>query len=296
MAALALSAALGSAASGATVPNVNWVALLPALPSNLEPQPGPVPHCRKPTIKCVSTAARLLREHRDRFGCDHRGVFATTYLTLTRVFRTLMREEPELIKYKRYLYWEDMLFADVYFRTVRAWDAGKDVPDAWRIAFEVAESGEHNAAVDMLLGINAHVQNDMPFVLAALGLSKPSGESRKRDHDIVNETLNRAYEAVVAEVAKRYDPSVSTINSPLHPVDDIAGLEMVRGWRETVWRNAERLVNAETDEERAEVAQSIEDYAAGWAQTFAALEQPDYRATRDAYCEEQLNPPAMARR
>jgi hypothetical protein len=49
----------------------------------------------------------------------------------------------------------------------------------------------------MLLGINAHVQNDMPFVIAALGVRQPDGTSRKPDHDLVNEVLNRGYEPVV---------------------------------------------------------------------------------------------------
>ena len=30
-------------------------------------------------------------------------------------------------------------------------------------------------------------------------------------------------------------------------IEDIAGLEVVREWREQVWRNAERLVNAKSD-------------------------------------------------
>ena len=41
----------------------------------------------------------------------------------------------------------------------------------------------------MLLGINAHVQNDMPFVIAALGLRNKKGGSRKPEHDLVNEVL-----------------------------------------------------------------------------------------------------------
>ena len=43
----------------------------------------------------------------------------------------------------------------------------------------------------MLLGINAHVQNDMPFVLAQLGLRDRKGQSRKPDHDNFNEVLDQ---------------------------------------------------------------------------------------------------------
>ena len=171
---------------------------------------------------------------------------------------------------------------------LQAWDRGEPVPEAWRIAIEAAASGDFFGAQDMLLGINAHVQNDMPFVLAALGTRTRKGESRKPDHDAVNAVLTEAYQPVVDAIRERYDPSLDLTNPAQVPVDDIAGLEAVRGWREVVWRNAERLVNAETDAERAQVAQSIEDYAAAWAQLIAAVPAPTYGAQRDAYCQSQL--------
>jgi hypothetical protein len=62
----------------------------------------------------------------------------------------------------------------------------------------------------------------------------------------------------------------------------------VRAWRELVWRNAERLVNAKTDAQRANVARSIESTAALTARLIAAVRVPGYGATRDRYCAEQL--------
>jgi hypothetical protein len=227
---------------------------------------------------------------RDQLGCDHRAVFATTYLELTKELLRTVVAEPHFFRYPHYLYTEDALFADVYFNTVAAWQQGEPVPGAWRIAFEAAGSGNLNAAQDMLLGINAHVQNDMPFVLAALGLRTRSGASRKVDHDAVNEVLNRAYDPVVNAVASRYDPVVRLTNSPLTPLDDAAGLEMVRGWREEVWRNAERLLNAHGDAERHAVADQIEANASAWASSIstAGLGFPGHRAQRDAYCQSHL--------
>ena len=63
---------------------------------------------------------------------------------------------------------------------------------------------------------------------------------------------------------------------------------MVRGWREMVWRNAERLMNASSDEERAQVAQQIEANAAADATLIATPPAPGYGAMRDAYCAEQI--------
>jgi Family of unknown function (DUF5995) len=162
---------------------------------------------------------------------------------------------------------------------------GEPVDPAWQIAFDTAKSSDVNAAQDMLLGINAHVQNDMPFVLAALGQRTRSRASRKPDHDKMNEILDAAYERVVRQIEDRFDP-IATTNARWTFADDYAGLEMVKEWREQVWRNAERLLAATTDAERAEVADQIHPYAAGCAQMIAnPIQVPGYRAQRDAYCK-----------
>jgi hypothetical protein len=285
----AAALAAGIAASApADVPGVPWTDYLPALPSPSQTHPNRVGHCPRATMKCVRTEIRRMKALQEKLGCDHRAVFDTTYLELTRTARDAMKANPHLLQWPRWFFREDALFASVYFRTVRQWERGDQVPPAWRIAFETAQSGEVTGAQDMLLGINAHVQNDMPFVLAALGLRDRHGRARKPDHDLFNQVLAAGYDRVVAAVGDRYDSSMAITNPPGVPADDVAGLEMVRQWRENVWRNAEKLVNAKTDAERADVAAQIQDYAAEWARGIASTPTPGYRATRDAYCAQQL--------
>jgi hypothetical protein len=272
----------------AVVPGLPWTELLPALPSPSQTHPNRVGHCERAKLKCVRVEIARMRALQERLGCDHKAVFTTTYLELTRTARDALVAEPGLLRWPRWFFREDALFASVYFRTVRRWEQGGEVPAAWRIAFETAERGEVTGAQDMLLGINAHVQNDMPFVLAQLGLRDRRGEARKPDHDLFNEVLSAGYERVVSQVGARYDSSMALTNPPAVAVDDVAGLEIVRQWREQVWRNAERLVNAETAEERARVAADIQSYAAAWARGIAAVPVPGARASRDGYCAMQL--------
>lgn len=288
LALLAGIVALAPAGSAAPVPGVAWTELLPALPSPSQAHPNRVAHCKRAKLRCVRVEVSRMRALRARLGCDHRAVFATTYLELTKTARDAIVADPGVLMWPRYFFREDALFANVYFRTVRRWDQGRAVPAAWRIAFETAESGEVTGVQDMLLGINAHVQNDMPFVLAQLGLRDRRGRSRKPDHDLFNSTLSDGYDRVVTAVRDRYDSSIGLTNPDFLPADDVLGLELVREWREQVWRNAERLVNAKSDAERAQVADSIGAYAAGWAKTIASTPYPGYRATRDAYCAERL--------
>jgi Family of unknown function (DUF5995) len=283
--ALVLGAAGGAPAA---VPGVPWNEFLPALPSPSQEHPNRVAHCKRAKLKCVRVQVGRMRELQARLGCDHRAVFATTYLELTRELRDTLLADPGFFEYPRFFFREDALFANVYFRTVRRWEQGREVPEAWRVAFETAAEGEVTGAQDMLLGINAHVQNDMPFVLAQLGLRGRQGQSRKADHDKANQVLNSGYERVVSAVGERYDARIATTNPPGVPLDDVAGLEIVRQWRENVWRNAERLVNAKTDAERAAVAEDIEAYAGQWAEGIAATPFAGSRESRDAYCAQQL--------
>ena len=263
---------------------VHWERYLPDMPPVGGPQPHAVPGCRRAALTCIDREARHLARIQRRYGCDHRGVFATTYLELTRTLRAAVASRSVRFADRRYLFFEDALFADVYFNTLGAWSGGRPIAPAWRIALETARSGQVNAAQDMLLGINAHVQNDMPFVVAALGLTRRDGRSRKPDHDVVNDVLDAAYQRVIDAVRRRFDPVLDFTNPSWTNGDDVAGLEMVRGWREGVWRNAERLVAASDDAARAQVADQIHQNAAAWAEAIAAAPQPGYRATRDAYC------------
>jgi hypothetical protein len=278
--AIALLAAAPSA--HAQTPNPPWPNLLPPAPSPSNVQPGPVPGCRKATLRCVDKVIRRLKARRDKLGCDHRAVFADTYLLLTKEMKRTIKRDPHFFSDNRWLIYEDVTFANFYFAIFKK---GAQIPEAWQIAFDTAASGDQNAAQDMLLGINAHVQRDMPYVLASVGMRKRDGTSRKPDHDSPNQVLQNAYETIVRDVEHRYDPFIAISNSSATPLDDFGGLEMVKGWREGVWRNAERLLNAKTDAERAQVAQSIELNAANWARMIASFPgTPGYRAQRDAYC------------
>jgi hypothetical protein len=282
-------AAPAAHADSLLVPNTNWTALLPPVGGTpTDVQPGPVPFCETPTIDCIDSTIVRLQALRDELGCDHRGVFATTYLELTKAIRKLLDDVPNIVRDPDYLYTEDALFANLYFDEIEDREERSGVAPAWRIAFEQAERGQITGAQEMLLGINAHVQNDMPFVIAALGVREPNGASRKPDHDAMNEALNRGYEQVVEAVRSRFDPSMSVTNTKLVTLDNIGGLELARIWRELVWRNAERLLKARNGKERYRVAKQISDNAAMWARGIAAVQTPGIRQYRDNWCARRI--------
>jgi hypothetical protein len=113
----------------------------------------------------------------------------------------------------------------------------------------------------MMLGMSAHVNRDLPMVLAEIGLVKPDGTSRKPDHDKVNEFLNLVIQPLIAEAAARFDPTVDDVALNGTTMDETGIMQLLMGWREQAWRNAEAIVNAPTEAARQVVLDGIERMA-----------------------------------
>jgi len=268
-------------------PYVGWPALLPGLTTEFDPSSEN--DCTAGRTRCVDAVIREMRRRFDPLAqsCDHDSIFALAYLRTTEEYRRTI-EDPTFFEDTAFVNHEDVVFARLYFDAFDAWHQSRrdDVPPAWAIAFQAAADRSVPASGDLELGINAHVQRDLPFALAAIGLVKPDGSSRKPDHNRVNEFLNRVTDDLYAEIARRFDPTIDDADAP-GTADDAALFQIIPGWREIAWRNAERLVSATSDEERAEVAASIEEYAASQAETIrlaSGYGPLRNSAARDAYC------------
>lgn len=286
LAVLSLSSPTSARADDA--PYVGWSNLLPGLTMGYDPSSEN--DCTAGRATCVDAAIREMQRRFDPLAaaCDHDAIFALSYLRTTEEYRRTIRD-PTFFEDTRFVNHEDAVFARYYLNATDAWQAGRrsEVPPAWAIAFQAADEHAMPSSGDLSLGINAHVQRDLPFVLAGIGLVKPDGTSRKRDHDRVNVFLNRVTDGLIAEIAARFDPTADDQNAP-GSIDDVGIFQIIPTWRELAWRNAERLVSAPTAQARAQVAAEIEDYAASQAEgirrSTAYLPVVQSSAARDAYC------------
>lgn len=275
-------------AAGAQLPepvNAPWERALAPLPSRTDIQPHAVPGCRKGALRCVKRVERRLRRQFRRLdaACDHRVIASLAYLRITQALRAdLSRRQPRFFTHKRWMAFVITDFSNSYFDAFAAYAAGRQVPRAWREFYDSAASGDSSAIQDLLLFSNAHAQHDLPFSYASMGLRTRSGASRKADHDGVNEINVRVIPGVKAEIERRYDPSFRDVPGPL---DEMAGLEPTKSWREGAWRNAERLVGAPDRRSRAQVAGQIRAWSAAQGGLIASSPTvPGTRAARDAHC------------
>ena len=218
--------------------------------------------------------------------CDHRAVFALTYLRTTQEFFRTVKSRRGFFDDRRWVDHEDAVFAKLYFHAYDRYVNGRRVPAAWKTAFDAAQSPNVTGIGDLLLGMNAHIDRDLPYALAHVGLVKPNGRSHKHDHNRVNKFLSRVIDPLQVELARRYDPIFKATDAEPSPLDEVGALQAVRTMRENAWRNAERLVNADSKAERREVQESIEAESEAGAQVIlAANTVPGYGESRDAYCE-----------
>jgi hypothetical protein len=267
---------------------VDWTSLLPGLTTTYEPSSAN--DCAAGRSSCVRSTIREMERRFDPLAraCDPNAVFALAYLRTTQTYQWA-RDQAGYFDDTAFVNHEDAVFARYYFDAYDDWAAGRrsQVPESWLVALDAGAGHQVNGVGGLFLGMNAHVNRDLAFVLADIGLVKPDGSSRKADHDKVNQFLNAVLDPLLAEEAARFDPATDDFRDPLL-LGYTTMFQMLAAWRETAWRNAERLVSAPTPEARALVAQSIEDYATGMAQVIEVATSYVWplstTTSRDAFC------------
>jgi len=261
------------------------IALLGALPTPYRPYTGPI--CVSGDPQCI---VDVIAEMQDRLAplavsCSHDAIFSLAYLRVTQNVKAAA--DNGYFSDRKWLTQVDAVFADMYFTTMDTWKAGNkaSVPHAWRIALQASDSKAMSGIGDFMLNMNAHINNDFPYVLEKVGLTAPDGTTHKPDHNAYNDRLDQLYHPVFDEEAARFDPMFNKFD--IGPVDELVVSTIMRGWREMVWRHAEALAATRGNPLlRAVVQKEIEEYAATQAQLiklvpiFLAASSPH----RDGWC------------
>ena len=289
LAVLSTLVALPAPSSGAATQTPGWERIEKTLTPALDPtSTNP---CNRGTVGCIDKALKEMKR-RERVltaGCDHNVMFAYTYRMTTAAFRAGW---PRDFASPAYIAQLDGMFADYYFDAYDAWDSGRgEVPEAWRIAFDAAEARSVSGLGDMLLGINAHISRDLPFVLAEVGLVRPDGSSALADYNLANQVIVDAQNLVLDGAARRFDPEVATVTIPGLFVGEGGFLALIAAWRGEAWSRAEQLAAATSPAARQLVVDQIDGVAQARALAIATATAyvPLVSSTnaRDRFCRDQ---------
>lgn len=137
----------------------------------------------------------------------------------------------------------DVAFADLYLDALDADLAGgAGVPRPWRLAFDAPP--QLPALRHVLLGINAHINYDLPQALLAVISPQDYADrqvlgSRRRDHERIDGVLSArvaAEDDELAGVSRR-----TLLDRVLQPLNRLSSKRFLREARQKVWLNTEEL-------------------------------------------------------
>jgi len=194
----------------------------------------------------MAAVVASMQERLDRLPArlSHQRVFLSTYRRTTMaVGEAITRscfEDPGWVER-----W-DIAFADLYLNALDAeLGGGEKVPRPWRLAF--AASSGLPPLRHVLLGINAHINYDLPQALLAVisndDFSDPATmERRRRDHEGIDKVLSSR---VAAEDSQLTVPGGRTVlDRVLTPLNRLGSKRFLREARQKVWHNALELQKA----------------------------------------------------
>jgi hypothetical protein len=190
-------------------------------------------------IAQMAARARELRRTRDA-----RLAFHATYLRTTEAVAAALR--AGMFADADWVDRWDVAFARLYLDALDASQRGEPVPAPWAVAFGTAERRPGLAPVrHVLLGMNAHINYDLPQALLAVISDEEFADpavraAREADHRRIDEVLAVRVAAEDAEL-QRVAPARTWQDAALQPLNRMATRRFLREARAKVWANAVQL-------------------------------------------------------
>jgi hypothetical protein len=139
----------------------------------------------------------------------------------------------------------DVAFANLYVSALEARVAGGEVPRPWRLAF--GASADLPVLRLLLLGINAHINYDLPqSLIAVIGVEDFDDPAliarRQRDHERIDRILSGRVAAEDDEITAT--SAVTLLDRVLRPLNQAGSKRFLREARQKVWHNTRALHEA----------------------------------------------------
>jgi hypothetical protein len=136
----------------------------------------------------------------------------------------------------------DVAFAQLYLDAIETYQAGGDPSGPWQVAFTAAGlDGSLPPLRHVLLGINAHINYDLPRALLEVMTDADFDDpeviaARKRDHEVIDSVLSARVAAEDAEL-KEASGAVGRVDELLAPLNRLASKRFLKEARGKVWDN-----------------------------------------------------------
>ncbi|MCA1690987.1 MAG: DUF5995 family protein [Actinobacteria bacterium] len=158
----------------------------------------------------------------------------------------------------------DVAVASMYLDALEQWDREGTAPGPWAVAFEAARSEDLPPVRHTLLGMNAHINYDLPQALLAvitdMEFTNPDVIARRAlDHGHIDAILVTRVPEEDKELLKVEEPGDrSLLDRLLTPFNQAGTKRFLREARGKVWHNASLLSAARVQGEEALAARVAE--------------------------------------
>ncbi len=176
-------------------------------------------------------------------------------------------------------------FASLYFASLNTFDKRPQEERAWKVAHGMATDKRSSVVQDLLLGINAHINYDLPVALYQNLLEHNDGPDiislakRKFDHDQVNNILIRSFNEISNVIPREYGGSMKAARvADLYIYESLTRLGL-RHYRERVWWDGISLMSTKSEAQRQLVMHKLNWESATIAGTIAGDNSAWIRAT-----------------
>ena len=176
---------------------------------------------------------------------DPKRIFHATYLRTTIAVAEQIKRPGGFADPEWTERW-DVAFADLYLNALEQLQAGNQPSRPWAVAF-AARRGLP-VLNRLLLGMNAHINYDLPQALLAVITDEEFDDAqliatREADHKAIDDILASRVSAEGDELASSYGPG-SLLDRLLRPFNQSGTRRFLREARQKVWANAITLSQA----------------------------------------------------
>jgi hypothetical protein len=191
---------------------------------------------------------------------DLRGLFVMAYIATTGTIkawieRGLFRDNAAMSRYV-------VAFANEYRNALVLDLAGERerIPRAWRQSFEACSERRASIFQCLMLGINAHINRDLPYAVVA-SCADLSCDSAYDDYRRINQVLRLNMPIVRERIAETYGDPLPGSCRWARGLVEVTLFHKFRLDRRQVWRHARLLASADGAVARTRVDEIIERHA-----------------------------------
>ncbi|NUQ22589.1 MAG: hypothetical protein HUU34_01455 [Saprospiraceae bacterium] len=156
-------------------------------------------------------------------------------------------------------------FADYYFDALAQYDQNPaHAPAVWRQAHDAAKAQGTHVMQNLLLGVNAHINYDLPLALYDClrsdwaGLDETQKRLRQNDHETVNQIIGDTIDAVQDTVVEPLSPAMALVDRLMGRMDEWLLSQLITAWRHDVWNVALQLLAASDESQRHQIKKEQE--------------------------------------